>query len=210
MSNKWNTFTWGLFFCALIGLCIWNIHRNRQLERALQAFQGQELPRFKQMVAGSRAVDLAISGQTLRWPEGLAVVGQGEFNHTGYRLLLTFSELSCDACRDDETQFLLDMAQNIGEGAAGILVHADSLRYVRGYMRMNGIHLPVFYDKEGAFFARNKINKTPMLLLINDRDEVLAASHAIAGETWLSQPFHNLCRRFFEELQNGNDLAMPN
>ena len=193
--------TWIMITVLLTGLCVFNAVRTRRAQNEFSArmTKGKAAASNDTMWGESSAMDLSLSGKIINWPEDLAVIGEGEPDvGVGYRLVLAFREISCDVCRDEETTFLKQMASHIGADSVRVLVQADDARYVRAYKRMNQLAMPVLYDKTGAFFETNKLVQTPVIMLLNDRNEVLAAHHPVVGQPRFSKPFHWFCNRFFD------------
>ena len=201
MKKQW---PWAVAVAALLMLCIWNLYRNYRLQATLSYLTGGKglISRshpFKEAVVAARDLEFQHAGRFLKWPESLEVMGAEGDSHTyrGYRLVLAFSELSCNSCRDEQTRFVQDLTHGSGAPVTAIVIHARTPRYVRSYMRLNQIRQPLLYDRAGAFFEQNRIGETPMLFLINERDEVIAAHYPVDGEPALSQPFQRLCYRSF-------------
>jgi len=112
-------------------------------------------------------------------------------------VLLTFSEMGCNACLDDQTNFVNELYQVYGPGSVACIVYADNKRYVRNYIRINQVKFPVFFDKDGTFFEENQITDTPLLLIIDGSRKILYSHFPIPGHLQFSEPFHHFCYRYF-------------
>lgn len=191
-----NKLVWALIFTALVGICGWNIMENRVLHHQLLSGTGAgDTDGLVANLLQNRHYELAQAGKILVWPESLELLGEGSLSREGPRLVLAIDEISCNSCREAETQFALTLA-----GAMDflhIVVRADNQRYVRSYMRLNGIDRPVYFDRESAFFRANQLGSTPILLVLNERGEAIAAHAPIPGHEGTSEPFHQFCYRFF-------------
>jgi len=191
-----NNHAWRLIFACLVFIALYNMYRSRNLSALNEAQHAQllssvSLVEHKELMA----LSLKFNGHILKWPE-LERLGEGPVAE-GERLVLAFSEDSCNSCRESETRFMLEMAERIGAEHVVILIHADSVRYVNAYMVTNQINIPVFYDKEGSFLKQNHIEKTPMTLLLNERNEVMAGHFPSPGKPELSEPFRVAMNQFF-------------
>ena len=187
---------------VLFGLCVWNIVQNRRLKEAVAYLTGgqglgSEAHPFKKAVLAGQHMAMGHVGQMLAWPTGLTTMGEGSplpVPH-GDLLVLAINEMGCDACRDQETQFVRELARMSGEQTVAIVVHARNQRYVRAYIRVNGLELPVFFDAGARFFEANRITESPVLLLVNEGGGILAAHYPITDEPDLCVPFHKMCHR---------------
>lgn len=155
--------------------------------------EGSEL---KKVVLAARSVSLRHIGKTLMF-NGLQKVFEGnepeKKGKTGNKLILVFSELSCNVCMDKETQFAVELAGKIGPGSVEAIVYANSMRYVKNYIRLNKVNFPVFFCGDNSFFEENDIINTPLLCLVNDLGQVVAAHYPIPGHLEYSEPFHRFC-----------------
>ena len=81
-------------------------------------------------------------------------------------------------CQDKETQFAVNIATKYNPQYVMAIIHATSRRYVQDYIRLNQVNFPVYYcnDKENSFFKDNEILNTPMILVIDENNCVLAAN----------------------------------
>ncbi len=206
-QNRGGQAFWWVLFLALAALCAWNIYKNRSLTARLAEPTNGSFADAD--VAAMLYRSIVHTGRFIRWPQNLEMIGVGENEGSPGPvagipyLLMAFSELSCDTCRDRETRFALDLAERVGSQHVVFVTHAQSKRYIRGYMRLNGIHLPVWADLEGQFFEANQIDETPILLVCNERGEVIAGHYPIPEKPELSEPFHKWCFQFFGAWERG-------
>lgn len=189
---------WVLLCTGLVVVCGYNIMEKRSIQNKM-AVSGTASEVDRQDALLYQQGVYSHAGRMIQWPDTLEamneVVPEPEA-FGGYRLVLAFSELSCDVCRDEETRFAMSLAQEVGPEAVTVVVHANNRRYANAYMRLNSVTLPVLYDESGTFFEKNNLRKTPVSLLLNERNEVIAASVPLTGKPWLNEPFHKLCRKF--------------
>ncbi len=125
---------------------------------------------------------------------------KGSITDQAPRLVLVFSELSCNVCQDQETKFAVDIAEKYGIEKVTAIIHAHNQRYITTYTRLNMVTFPVYHceDMKGNFFEANDIAVTPMLLLLDDDGNIVAASYPVPGQKELSEPFHKYCKEVFE------------
>lgn len=112
-------------------------------------------------------------------------------------LLLVFSELSCNVCQDEESAFGNEVALALGPAFVRAVIHGNREKYVRDYLRLNRVEYTVFFDKNKQFMENNDIEATPLVLLVNENDEILFAHYPIPGHSNVSEPFHNYVREYF-------------
>jgi hypothetical protein len=115
------------------------------------------------------------------------------------RLMLIFSELSCNVCQDEETRFAVSIASEYGMKYVLAVVHATNRRYVQNYIRLNQINFPVYYSKDELFLKLNGIKNTPMIFVIDDKNQVIAANYPIPGHPQYSEPMHKFCYHYFNK-----------
>ena len=152
-SDRWQ---WVLLLLALAGIAGWNLwqsHVYRGQSEALSAEVGAmraSIHEAGEKMTAAHEASLEPVGRTLAWPEMERVAGAaGAADHyEGRRLVLYFSELSCNACRDGEAQFMNGLAGITRGAGLAIVVHADNPRYARNFIRLNGLtEIPVFLDE---------------------------------------------------------------
>ena len=177
------------WFLALVaaGVLTWQITRARDTERLIDAAVTMQIHAY------------AHAGRTLIWPETLEKVGpdSGDSAYLGPRLVLAFSETSCDLCRDAETAFAVGLADAISAEILAIVIHAGHPRYVAAYKKRNGFDHPVLFDREGRFFEQNQILDSPIMFLVDEKDRVLAAHVPQTDHLDLCVPFHHRIEAFF-------------
>jgi len=178
---------------ALIASClvVWQLMRARDTESLHDAALAVQHHAY------------AHAGRTLVWPADLAVVGNEtqDPDYVGPRLVMAFSETSCDLCRDMETAFALELAEAVAPEIVTIVIGARHPRYVAAFRNSNGFDHPVLHDREGRFFAENGIVDSPILFLIDDQSRVMAAHVPMTEHLDLCAPFHQMAQRFFGVAQ---------
>ena len=189
---------WTLLFLGMATLTGWNVLENRQL----QTTPGTAQPATADEFLDVRTYELSQSGKILSWPATMEVLGARDDDphqapYQGYGLVLALDDLSCDVCRDEQTQFALALARSVDERMLRIVVSSSKKMYARSYMRLNSVDVPVFYDSERAFLTQNQLGRTPLLMFHNPQGEVIAAHFPIPGRPEVSKPFHDFCRQFF-------------
>ena len=195
MSRYFDKVFWPLIFTVLFAVSAYSTLALRKIRTQ----QPRVPPGRDEQVFSARHYALLQSGKLIDWPRDMKVLGEVPPEPVmGYGLILAIDDLSCDVCRDEQTQFALAIARALDEPSLRIVVHADTPVYARSYMRLNNIEYPVYYDKEGRFFENNDLGSTPMLLLHNPRGEVIAAHFPVPDRPEVSAPFHAFVRAFFE------------
>lgn len=117
------------------------------------------------------------------------------------RLLLVFSELSCNVCQDAETQFGISIANDYGQDYVTAIIYATQRRYVSSYVRMNQVNFPVFFCKNDSFFKLNHIQNTPMIFIIDQENRIIASHFPLPGHLEYSEPIHRFCYYYFNQAQ---------
>ncbi len=113
-------------------------------------------------------------------------------------ICLIFDELSCNVCQDDETKFALELTEKYGLNKAVVIVKSKNIRYIQNYVRMNNINFKVYYCNDDRFFKANNIMVTPLALVIDEMNHIVAAHIPIVGHPQYSIPFHFFCFDYFE------------
>lgn len=191
-----NDVFWGLLFAVLVSVAGWNIYENRQLKQMPVPDDGNLAV---EEILSARAYELSYTGRVLKWPDGLQVMGESALttDSKNWGLVLAIDEMSCDVCRDEQTQFALELAREVGFDSVRIVVHAKQQMYARSYMRLNQIPEGIFYDKDGVFFSENQLGRAPLLMLHNPEGMVIATHYPLPGKPEVSEPFHKFVRQFF-------------
>ncbi|MCP5045961.1 MAG: hypothetical protein GY940_02245 [bacterium] len=117
------------------------------------------------------------------------------------KLLLVFSELGCNVCRDDETRFAAGIASQYGKDYVMAVVHASNQRYVQNYIRMNQVNFPVYFCPDQSFLNENGIKNTPMIFVVDENNRVVASHFPIPGHLEYSEPMHRFCYYYFNRLE---------
>lgn len=116
------------------------------------------------------------------------------------RLLLVFSELSCNVCQDAETRFGVSIASDYGKESVMAVVHATNRRYVSNYIRLNQVNFTVYFDENETFLKQNSIKNTPMIFVIDSDNKVISANYPIPGHLEYSEPMHKFCYHYFNKF----------
>lgn len=164
--------------------------------------QGISAADWKETFSKNEALALSYIGKMLQFPESLELVNKESFPDKPTidqpKLLLIFSELSCNVCMDDETQFGNHMAELLGPNQVIAVVQSNNKRFCVNYVRMNQTKFPVYFDKDGAFIRANKIHHTPLLLAVSPPSEITYSHQPITGQTDLCPPHHEVFQRLIK------------
>lgn len=190
---------WWFVTIAIAALAMVQWHRNRESRQEFDRLRDQ----FMSDEQAALETAYGFAGQVMNWPASLMPMDQAAplSPAAPYRLVLAYSEFDCDACRDQETRFLQELPFDSNAPALAIVVHASE-RYIRSFQQGHQLNLPVWRDANGHFFEANRIRSSPLLLLLNDRNEILAAHQPQTKRPWLSEPFHNRCRVLFDGVED--------
>lgn len=115
------------------------------------------------------------------------------------KLLLVFSELSCNVCQDEETRFGVSIANEYGPEFVMAVVYATNRQYVGSYVRLNQINFPVFYCQDESFMKENGIKNTPMIFVLDEENRVIASNFPLPGHLEYSEPIHRFCYHYFNK-----------
>jgi len=58
------------------------------------------------------------------------------------------------------------------------------------------VNFPVYYVEDDAFFKVNEIHHTPLVLVIDEDNRVIAAHLPVPGHPGYSEPIHRFCRDY--------------
>lgn len=117
------------------------------------------------------------------------------------KLILVFSELSCNVCQDAETQFGVSIANEYGPDYVMAVVYATQRQYVANYVRLNQINFPVFFCTDETFFKENGIQNTPMIFVLDEKNRVIASHYPLPGHLEYSESIHLFCYHYFNKFQ---------
>ncbi len=174
------------------------LYRSQQLGvAASQADRDSQVQR--QSMLGAKGAAYKQLGKRLVFPQ-LELVGASSahsplITQPATRLLLVFSDLSCNVCRDRETAFAKTLAAEAAVGQVAAVVSASNRRYVASFARVSGANFPIYFDINSQFIRQNGIENQPLLMVINKDNEVVAAEYPLPGQAEWSEPFHDTSRR---------------
>ena len=160
---------------------------------------------IKKAVIQSNNASILHLGQNLKMTGIEKIFPNDQLNrHTSNqpRLLLVFSELSCNVCQDAETRFGVSIASDYGKEYVMAVVHATNRRYVTNYIRLNQVSFPVYFAEDESFMKKNGIKNTPMIFVIDSENKVIAANYPIPGHLDYSEPTHKFCYYYFNKYSN--------
>lgn len=200
MSARRDSLTWVLLILVFAGIAGWNLWQSwryrgevARLEREVgrsHAAEAETAERYGE----SQAAAVALTGRRLAWPAGLeqiAAAPDAASHVAAHRLVMYFSELSCNTCREREAQFVSGLATATGGAGVALVVHASNPRYVRNFLRLNNLaQMTVYFDREASFESANGIGETPVLLLLDADGRVVVAHVPLPGRPQWSEPFH--------------------
>lgn len=197
-----------ILIVVIVGFAVWN---KILLNRCAQSLQSSNAKKNEYQKAGKMVEDAVIKaqsasmmhlGKTIKFDKMELVFPENPPSKINKhpRLLLIFSELACNVCQDEETRFGVGIADQYGKNYVMAVVHATNKRYVRNYIRMNQVNFPVYFSPDESFMEKNLIKNTPMILLIDEENKVIASLFPIPGHFEYSEPFHNFCYHYFNRL----------
>lgn len=147
---------------------------------------------MKSLVSNYKHQESKYIGKNLEYPESLVKIqGNLEGPPPPPYLLLIFSELGCNVCADDETQYGKKMSEQF-PGKVHAIVYGTNRRYAMNYVRMNQTKFTVCYDDEATFHNINNISTSPMMLYVDECGVVSQAHIPITGHLDLCRPSHHL------------------
>lgn len=195
----WTVLSGVLLVCLFVTLAMNEMLRRRTEEaRTTGEASERKLGSYREVVLAEKKISFAHVGQVIAWDQPLeALENAGSKGMVAGRasLILALSQLSCDACVVEELKFANEIAKGAGPGAVTGIVHSPERRYAAALARLNQISFPFLYDETDAFGRANGIAARPLVLVVNDRLEVLAAHYPLPGRPELSLAFHDACRR---------------
>jgi hypothetical protein len=199
-----------LIYFILTGTTIWNkIQFNKCIKRyknlkIQNTFNKNITKKIKNALIKSQFASSKHLGKTLFienlmrfFPTNETVVHNNSENSP--KLILAFSELSCNVCQDSETQFAIKLADTFGTQSVSAIIYVESKRYLRNYIRFNRVHFPVYYCKDNKFFNKNNIKNTPMIFLVDKNNKIINSYCPIPGLEFFAEPFHEFCMTYFFE-----------
>jgi hypothetical protein len=187
---------------AILGVSTWNI---LQLKRCKKSLVSQKLESQEQLKTIEKAfIESQIAAMTyldieLSWVYINKIYPAGDFQlelQENPKLVLIFSEFSCNVCQDHETKFALEVAAAFGENYVLAVVQASNMRYVSTYIRLNQVNFPVYYSADDTFLSVNGIHHTPLVLVIDEENRVIAAHLPVAGHPEYSEPIHKFYQNY--------------
>lgn len=201
-SGRWGWVAVCTLLAAIAAWNLWQLRGHRVIAEELRLEVGRARAEAAEVVGSmSRAhqVELALLGRTLDWPDGLeALPGAPEAAplYAGHRLVMYFSELACNVCREREAQFMNGLAGITGGAGLAIVVHAENRRYARNFVRFGHLEeIPVYFDPQREMGRRNSVEESPVLVLLDAEDRVVAAHLPLPGHPGWSEPFHGAVSR---------------
>jgi hypothetical protein len=204
-----------ILILALVGVSVWNKIQFEKCKRLVEFKNAQNTKMQQENETVENAVIKSQTVSMIHLDKKLILHGierlfpkDGKMISTPVehpRLILIFSELSCNVCQDKETQFAVDIAGEFGQDYVMAIVHAVNKRYVQNYIRMNQVNFPVYYcdDKNKAFFKDNEIVNTPVLFVIDNTNRIIASHIPIPGQLQYSEPIHQFCYHYFNQKAGG-------
>lgn len=165
-----------------------------------------ETNEIKQAVINSRTASMRHLGKIIKFEKIISIFPN---EHTDLRqavhprLLLVFSELGCNVCQDNETDFAVNIVKEFGSEFVFSVVHATKRQYVQNYIRMNRVNFPVYFSEDEVFLKINNIKNTPVIFIIDESNRVIAAHFPIPGQKDYSKPMHDFCYFYLDKIQQG-------
>jgi len=156
--------------------------------------------KLKKSMLNAQAISMNHVGKKLSWLKLQKMYPEDDNRNDipkKSKLILIFSEFGCNVCQDSETRFAVDIAEKYGEDVVLAIVHSDSKRYVRNYIRINQVNFPVYFCKDETFFNLNNVQNTSVIFVIDEEDQIIASHYPLPGQPEYSLPFHQFCHNFF-------------
>jgi len=117
-------------------------------------------------------------------------------------LFLIFNEFGCNVCQEAESRFALEIAKMYGHNKVAVIIRSDNLRYIQSFIRINRIDFDIYYCSDNHFFEINEIIHTPLLIVTDEVNRIIAAHIPISGNPQYSGPFHFFCRDYFTRMSS--------
>jgi len=112
---------------------------------------------------------------------------------SNHRLWLIVDELGCEICREREARFLKEISSVLGPSAVGMIIKSRTDRYIRNFIRTNQVEYEVLSCLDETFFKANRISESPILMLLDNMNRVVACHFPLTDWTEYSEPFHQYC-----------------
>jgi len=193
------TLVWAVLLSLSLAVAGWNQSRLVQLNNVMVQTK-QTHDELRQSILSAKHFVHRQLGKKLTWSDLPRLNGdaaQKQDKELISKLILVLSDISCDACTDDETSFARTIAKNFGTDRVIAIVSAKDRKWAAGFARVNDVPFPVYFDRERVFAKANFLQE-PAILLTDDRGRVLAANAPVPGRTEESVPFRETCTRYFE------------
>lgn len=188
----------GIFFLFLISVFqSLNYYRCRKAH-AVYANQVKEII---SALMSTEEISLSHSGHIINFIN-IELVGSETIKDAGLgpRLWLFIDELSCNACQESEAMFTSEVAAQFGNHHVGAIVKASNNRYIKNFIRMNRINFDVFSCIDNSVFIANEIYNTPVLLIVDQENRVIASHVPVAGQPQFSRAFREFTKKYFEAI----------
>jgi hypothetical protein len=187
---------------SILGLSTWNTMQLNRCKKRLVNQKVESQQQFKKVEKAfieSQIASMTYLNRELSWCYIKKIYPAGDFQlelSENPKLLLILSEFSCNVCQDDETKFALEILAAFGENYVLAIVQAGNTRYVNTYIRLNQVDFPVYYVEDDTFFEVNEIHHTPLVLVIDKDNRIIAAHLPVPGHPEYSEPIHRFCRDY--------------
>lgn len=169
--------------------------------RKAHAVYANQIKEIMSALMSTEEISLSHSGHIINFVN-IELVGSEITKDAGLgpRLWLFIDELACDACQESEAIFTSEVAAQFGHHLVGAIVKASNNRYIKNFIRMNRINFDVYSCKDNSVFVANKIYNTPLLLLVDQENKVIAGHVPVAGQPQFSRAFHEFTKKYFEAI----------
>jgi hypothetical protein len=196
LSSEW---IWVALLLILAGTAAWNLNRARALSAELKR-RASDYSQLTSRMVSAEEIAHKLTGHRLDWPRMEQITSFPEKLWDGVpgpRLVLFFQDVSCNVCDENEVAFANRLVAQVGADHFAAVVEATDRRYAAAFVRVNRSKFSIYYDSEKVFRVNNPIKASPLLILLNERREVLSAHHPIPNEPTLCRAFETSCRRLF-------------
>lgn len=187
--------------CVMLGGA-WFVARTHETKLTSElAGRSRVAESYDEAIHAARRIEMHAVGRVVSWPRLEAIGERPTSTQSRRRLIAVFDEVSCNACEVTDTGFAKDIATATGSEAVIGVVQSSDRRYAAAFVRTHGIAFPVMWDPKGQFVKDNDLTP-PVLLLLNEHDQVVSAGVPIPGRPAWSLPFRARAREYLGERRS--------
>ena len=199
-----------LLIISILVISIWNII---QLNRCKRSYERQKLiitrkddilKKIESLVINTQIISMKYLGRYLLLSNLEKIYPNGKDRlkfQKNPKLVLILSEFGCNACQDNETKFAVDVSNSFDEKYVLAIVQASNQRYIINYVRQNQVNFPVYYCEDDKFLELNQVIDTPLILILDKDNRIIASHLPITGYPEYSEPIHQFCLHYFKQYE---------